>query len=488
MPNAVAYLALLIWPLVCVLLFRRLTPQRAVIWSLLAGYLFLPPLAEFDLPLVPDMDKFSIPNICAFALAIFMLKEPIALWPRMWVARILMLGFVLGAIPTVLGNAEPILFQVMAGSDPIIFETDRLPGLRTIDIASVLSNQLIVLMPLLLGRHFLATEEGMRELLRALMLAGLAYSILAIIEVRLSPQTNILVYGFFQHSFEQMMRGGSFRPIVFLPHGLWVALFFVYSVVAAAALQRNAEMQMKARLLLATIYLAGILLLCKSLASILYACALLPVIFFAPVRLQLMLALAFGLLAVSYPVLRNLGLVPLDWILAQAEAINPDRAQSLGYRFGNEEQLLDRAKDKLLFGWGGWGRNLVREIETGEIISIPDGRWILTFGTYGWVGYLSEMGLLALPLLLLGWYSRKRAGHAISPLTAAVALCLAITLVDMLLNDTLIPFVWLMAGAALGYAERVRFGQQDMAAKPASPVVAPIPAQPTNPKGRRTVL
>lgn len=487
MPNALAYLALLIWPLVCMVLFRKLSPQRAVIWSLLAGYLLLPPLAEFDLPLVPDMDKFSIPNICAFALAIFLLKEPVALWPRLWGARLLMLGFVLGAVPTVLGNTEPILFQVMAGSDPIIFETNRLPGLRMIDIASVLSNQLLVLMPLLLGRHFLATTEGMRELLQALLLAGLAYSVLALIEIRLSPQTNIMVYGFFQHSFEQMMRGGGFRPIVFLPHGLWVALFFVYAVVAAAALQRSADAQMKVRLLVATIYLAGVLLLCKSLASILYACALLPVIFFASVRLQLMLALAFGLLAVSYPVLRNLGLIPIDWILAQAEAINPDRAQSLGYRFGNEEQLLDRAKDKLLFGWGGWGRNLVREIETGEILTIPDGRWILTFGTYGWIGYLSEMGLLALPLLLLGWYSRKSAGQAISPLTAAVALCLAITLVDMLLNDTLVPIVWLMAGAVLGHAERIRFDQAQTAIAPDTALTS-SDLNPPPSKTRRTVL
>ncbi|QGX99511.1 hypothetical protein EI983_15035 [Roseovarius faecimaris] len=488
MPNALAYLALMIWPLVCVLLFRRLSPQRAVIWSLLAGYLLLPPLAEFDLPLVPDMDKFSIPNICAFALALFLLRERIALWPRMWTARVLMLGFVLGAIPTVLTNSDPLLFQVMVGSDPIIFETDRLPGLRTIDIASVLSNQLIVLLPLLLGRHFFATEEGMRELLRALLIAGLAYSVLALIEIRFSPQINIMVYGFFQHSFEQMIRSGGFRPIVFLPHGLWIALFFVYTVVAAAALQRSAETQMKAKLFMATVYLAAVLLLCKSLASILYASAILPVIFLASVRLQLLLALVFGALAVSYPVLRNLGLIPLDWILAQAEAINPERAHSLNYRFGNEEQLLERAKEKLLFGWGGWGRNLVRDIETSEILTIPDGRWILTFGTYGWLGYLSEMGLLALPLILLGWYGRKSGSQVVSPLAAAVALCLAITLVDMLLNDTLVPFVWLMAGAVLGYAERIRFGRTDSTARSPGAVTPPILGQPRDPRGRRTVL
>ncbi len=71
------------------------------------------------------------------------------------------------------------------------------------------------------------------------------------------------------------------------------------------------------------------------------------------------------------------------------------------------------------------------------------------------------MGLLALPLVLLLWYSRKRAGHELSPYAGALALILAITMVDMLLNDTLVPFVWLTAGAAMGYAEKVRYGEAE---------------------------
>ena len=488
MPNAIAYLALLAWPIVCFVLFRRLSPQRAVIWSLLAGYLLLPPLTEFDLPLVPDMDKFAIPSICAFVLAWFYLKDPVPLWPRVWTARVLMFGFLAGTIPTVLNNAEPMIFQVLTGSDPIVFESSRLPGLRAIDIGSALSNQMIVLLPLLLGRHFFATEDGMRELLRALMVAGLIYSIPAIAEIRLSPQTNIIIYGFFQHSFEQMIRDGGFRPIVFLPHALWIALFFVYALVSATALFRTAKPDLKPKLLFAVIYLAFVLFLCKSLASMLYAMALVPVIFLTSVRLQLTIALSFGILAVTYPMLRNFGMIPLDWILAQAEAINPDRAHSLGYRFENEEQLLDRAKEKLAFGWGGWGRNLVREIETGEILSIPDGRWILTFGKYGWFGYLCEMGLLALPLVMLSWYNRRSAAIAISPLTAAVALILAITLVDMLLNDTLVPFVWLIAGAALGYAERLRFGEVSTQQAESTRRTGGIAPQIPPPKKNRTVI
>ena len=49
MPNPIAYMMLLIWPIVCLGLFRNLPLQRALIWSILGGYLFLPPLAEFNL-------------------------------------------------------------------------------------------------------------------------------------------------------------------------------------------------------------------------------------------------------------------------------------------------------------------------------------------------------------------------------------------------------------------------------------------------------
>lgn len=485
MPNALAYLMLLIWPLVCLGLFRALSPQRAVIWSLLGGYLILPPLAEFDLPLVPDMDKFAIASVSAFALAVLYLRDRVPLWPRYWPARLLMLGFVLGAIPTVLTNTEPLLFQVMAGSDPIIFQTDMIPGLRWIDIGSVLSNQLIVLTPFLLGRHYLSTESGLREMLLALMIAGLLYSLPALFEVRFSPQLNTWIYGFFQHDFRQMMRDGGFRPIVFLPHALWVALFFLSCLVAAATLTRASEGETRRKALMATGYLILVLLACKSMASILYAILLLPVIFLASPRQMVLLACGCAAFAIFYPVLRQFGLIPLDAILSQVETFNPDRAQSLGYRFGNEEQLLERAREKPIFGWGGWGRNLVRDIETSKILTIPDGRWILTFGAFGWWGYLSELGLLAMPLILLLRHSRKAMGRAISPFAGALTLILAITMMDMLLNDTLVPFVWLIAGAVLGHAERLRL---EAVAPTVAPRLTPILGRTRPVAGKRTVV
>ncbi|WP_298857714.1 hypothetical protein [uncultured Sulfitobacter sp.] len=455
MPNGIAYLMLLAWPAVCVVLFRTQSVERAIVWSILGGYLLLPPLAEFNLPLVPAMDKVSIPNLSVLAILIFATAHKVRLLPEGRIARVLVVILVCSAIPTVMTNREPILFEVLRDADPILFLVDALPGQSVRDIGSVLIAQTLTIVPFLVARQFLSSEDGLLEILRALMIGALLYSIPSLIEIRFSPQMNVWVYGFFQHSFEQTMRAGGYRPIVFLPHGLWLALFACTAAMSAAALARVSPKVDRWKAVLLTLYLVLFLLACKSAASIAYGMILVPLIYFAPRRWLVLLATLFALIAVTYPMLRNVGAIPTDAIVAKVAEFNPDRAQSLGYRFNNEEQLLERAAEKPAFGWSGWGRSLVRDAEDGEILTIPDGRWIIVFGSFGWLGYIAEFGLLALPLLLLGGYILRNRRAELSPYIGAVGLILGITLIDMLLNATLTPFTWLTAGAVLGYVERL---------------------------------
>ena len=453
MPNIIAYLMLMVWPVVCVMLFKRLKLERAIVWSILGGYLVMPPKTSLDLPLVPDFDKTSIPSLCALGFCIMIAKRRVPLWPRSPTARVLLILFMLGTIPTVLTNTDPIFFQSLFDTQPVTFITGVLPGLRWIDMLSVLSSQAIILIPFVLGRAFLANATGQRELLLALVIGGVIYSVPAMFEVRMSPQLNIWIYGFFQHDFGQMIRQGGFRPIVFLIHALWIAFFFMTALVAAAALTRDADRTLRPRFIASTVYLFAVLYFCKSLAPLLYGLSLVPVVLFLAPRMQVRIALGFAAIAVTYPILRDYNLVPLDTLVGWANAIDPLRAESLAYRFENEEQLLTRAHDKWLFGWGGWGRNLVRDLQTGDIVNIPDGEWIIVFGTFGWVGYLSKMGLLAAPLFLL-WRGMRGAAPTVA--IAALALILAITLVDMLINAILTPYTWMIAGAILGHYENTQ--------------------------------
>ncbi|MDK3019169.1 hypothetical protein [Pseudodonghicola flavimaris] len=480
MPNAFAMLMLLCWPLVCIVMVKRMPPERAVIWCILGGYLLLPPVANFDLPLIPAMDKESIPNLMAFLLAVLMLHRSVPLLPKSVPGRVLVLMFLLGTIPTVLTNGDPAVYRDDYGHSYVI------PGVRIHDLVSVMVKQTITILPFLIGRALLSTETGLRELLKAIMIGGLIYTLPSLIEVRLSPQINVWVYGFFQHSFEQMMRDGGFRPIVFLPHALWLAFFMFTALLSAAALTRSAEPEARFRMILATVYLAGVLYLCKSLASQLYALSFLPVVIFASPRWQLRVALGLAAVAVLYPMLRNAGLIPLDAILERAAAISEERAASLAYRFTNEEILLERAHDKTLFGWGGWGRNLIMDAMDGQVRTVPDGRWIIVFGTFGWLGYIAEMGLLALPLALIALRARRQ---KVSVYAAPVALIVAATMIDMLVNATLIPLTWLCAGAVLGHAEDPRLARDRSSAAAASPGASRQPViGRRRPKGRRTVM
>jgi len=487
MPNGLAYLALLLWPLACLALFRRTSVERALIWSLLGGYLLLPPVANFNLPLLPSFDKTIIPSLSAAFILAAVLGRKLALLPQNRLARLLVAIFVLSAIPTVLTNMEPTVFTVLPGSEPIIFKAWELPGLSIRDVISVLGNQILALLPFLLARQFLATETGMREILIALLIAGLVYSVPSLIEIRLSPQINVWVYGFFQHEFAQTIRQDGFRPIVFLPHSLWLAFFVMSTVLAAAALARGADAAQRPRLVLAMLYLIALLYLSKSLASLAYGLSMAPLVFFAGTRVQIGVAVAFALIATIYPLLRGGGYVPVDELLGWASAISPERAASLAYRFDNETLLLERAAEKPWFGWGGWSRNLLLDSESGEILTIPDGRWIIAFGTYGWLGYVSEFGLLSLPILLLGVESFRLREGGLSRPVAAIALILAINMIDMLLNATLTPITWMLAGAVLGHAElrrAARRADDAGAALRINPVIGGLAA----PSGPRTRL
>lgn len=480
MPNAIAYLVLALWPLVCLLMFRRLRFEQALIWSILGGYLILPQLTEFNLPLVPAMDKTSIPNLSAFLICVFALGRKVSLWPASIAGRAFVTVFVLGAIPTVLTNAEPIVFHVLAGSDPIVYQTGQVPGQGWRDVFSFMLAQALVLLPFLLARQYLATRDGMRDIMGALLVGGLVYSVPALFEVRFSPQLHIWVYGFFQHDFAQMMREGGFRPIVFLPHGLWAAMFFLMTLLAAAGLYRTAPPDKRLKSLLIAGYLGIVLLTCKSWASLGYAAVLVPLILLTGARTQIRVAILCALVASTYPILRGANLIPVQDIVARVQAVNPDRAQSFEFRVDNETRLLARAQEKPLFGWSGWGRNLILNGETGAIETIPDGRWIIVLGTYGWLGYIAEFGLLTLPLLLLGWRTRGLDGAALPPDAAVLSLILGITMIDMLLNATLVPFTWLIAGAILGYAEALKPAPRQVS----SPLGAPHGAE----KRPRTIL
>ncbi|MBO9397919.1 hypothetical protein J7400_14625 [Shimia sp. R9_2] len=470
MPNVLATLMLMLWPVVIWRLFVSLPPGRALIWSLLGAYLLLPPPpAEFDFPLMPALDKTSLPNLAILIVVVFVLPQRPKLLPESVLARWLLAIFVLSPVATVLSNGEPLIFTEMF-----------IRGLYLQDAVAQPINNFILVIGFLLARALLQTRADQRDLLIALMIGGLAYSLPILLEVRLSPQLNNWVYGYYQHLFSQTIRGGGYRPMVFLYHGIWLAYFVLTALLAALALWRADSGQMRAKFLLATLYLAAVLVLCKTLATLVYAAAAGCVILFMGRRAQVRVAALLAALMLFYPALKLANLVPSDAIVAQAEAVSAERAHSLNFRIVNEDILFERAMEKPLFGWGIWGRNHLRDSTTGAITTVSDGYWIIVIGVWGWVGYLAQFGLMALPIWLI--FRELRHAHVqeqdrlrsersyklldapsardtsedgLSPYIGPLAVMLGFNMIDMLPNATLTPTTWLIAGTLFGHAERM---------------------------------
>ena len=179
-----------------------------------------------------------------------------------------------------------------------------------------------------------------------------------LLEVRLSPQLNIWIYGFFQHNFDQMMRYGGFRPIVFLPHGALGRLLRdddggrVRRPLARWLRERSADFLHAAP---GTSACARPLQDARGTRSTPSSSCRWWRCF--GVEPQIRIAAGLAMIAVLFPLLRGADLVPVDAMLAQAERVDPERARSLAFRFDNEAQLLAHANERPLFGWGGWGRN-----------------------------------------------------------------------------------------------------------------------------------
>lgn len=459
LPNLVAHLSLISWPLVVILLFKTSTLPYAVSISIVGGYLILPTSVTFDFPLIPALTKDSIPVLTVMAIYLSKsIKKPRKIISRIGapltrkyrnreqhqnrIAAYIIISLLISSSFTVFHNREPL-----------IYGPTFLPGLRIYDLFSFSLQSLIEVLPFLLGYSLFYSPREHQILLSVLAISGLLYTLPALFEVRMSPQLNVWIYGFFPHSFAQHVRGDGYRPVVFLQHGLWLGIFFAMSLIAGAAWARSVRKSAFSNLLLFLfiIWMLGAIFLSKSLGALLISIIFLPVALLFSARFQVFFSGLFAAVVLIYPLVRGSDLFPAQFLLDQARKINPLRADSLNFRFVNEDILLQKANEKPWFGWGHWGRNAIYDENSGQKVSVNDGAWIILIGAFGWLGYIIRFGLLALPLVLL---RKAKKNREINVASTGLCLVLAVNLIDLLPNATLTPVTWLIGGAVAGYVFR----------------------------------
>jgi len=435
MPNTFSYIALLCWPLVSFILFRRFSLLIATFWTIFGGALLLPVNVEFDFQGFPPIGKMMVSCVAAFLGCKFSGGQKVTWLPASKPEKYLVFLLLATPILTALTNGEP----VYRGES-------LLPGLTLYNGIAGMVEMYIFVIPFILAVQLVKTYEDQVNLLKMIVIAGLWYSIPILIEIRLSPQLHTWIYGFFPHSFIQQKRFGGFRPVVFLGHGLVVAMFLVVVLASSVMLWKEKIKATRYSPFAVVVYLLVLLFLCKSVGP-----AILGILYFifmgwSSIKVIKAFTILITVVIITYPLLCIYGIFPHELLVNLAEPLDASKSSSLAFRFYHENRLLDLAVQKPIFGWGVWGRHRL-------VDSVTDGYWVVIFGQYGIAGFLGIFGLIgycvlkglkAAALLYEKGDQKLLIGHA---------LLAATILVDQIPNSSLSRgWMLFIIGALLGRA------------------------------------
>ena len=448
MGNSIAYVALLGWPVLSFLLYCRYTTLTATFWTIVGGYLLLPVKVGIDLPLIPAFDKTSVPSLSALAWCFLVKKRWIPLIPQSMREKIIFVLIFVFMILTSLNNGAP----VFNGAEFV-------RGLSLYDGISVSIAFYFDLIPYLLGISIVRTKHDLLKVAKFIIIAGLLYTPAILFEIRMSPQLHTWIYGFFPHSFSQMVRFDGFRPVVFIGHGLFVAIFVLISCCMAASFTQMKTSIARVPAVCILIYLFIVLVLCKSVGAwLLGTIGILTIVFLAP-KVKQKVAFTLSVMVISYPLLCAFGWFPHDSFVEFAGLFGEDRAQSLNFRFSHESALMLHAQEKLWLGWGGWGRNRLHD-------STVDGYWIIQLGTAGVLGYLMISGLLLSSILRAGQIIQRSQDLQERRLLSSASILIALIMIDQVPNSSISVVVWFLCGAVSGLSRQRRMEQVESISKP----------------------
>jgi hypothetical protein len=469
--NAFAWIALagMVISAAAVLLAKK--PEDTCYVLIMAAILFLPVGIWFKLPKVPQLDKDTLPYVVLFAA--YLVRR------FAWVGRnkpfrsvdVLIVVSMVAAIFTVYGNKDPMY---VTGYE----QTKNIPALSLNDGLAMAGDDLLRMgIPFLLGRLLIRSPREATRLITAFAVAGLVYSLLILWEVRMSPQLHATFYGAAprRDDFAQAIRYGGYRPVVFMPHGLAVALFICNAVLAAFILSRAKVKVMGLPWGPFAFYLFLILVACKSLAALIYAVCVIPLLMWTRARTQLRVAALVGAVVLLYPATRGSDIFPAKGLVSVFASFDPERAESLQFRIINEDQLLDHARSRAYFGWGSYGRNIVYDKDSGKEATTFDGYWIIIFSMRGAVGLACAFLVLLIPVFMALRRLRKIPDKREQLLLGGLALMVAVTVLDLLPNGLLLTYPYFLAGSLLGLL-KVLTSPQHRAAQQEQASVAAVQA------------
>jgi hypothetical protein len=420
--NSIADLVLAGWLPLALVAFACLSPRRAGLVVIAVGTMLLP-IHSIDVPApwIPDLTKRMAISLSIVAGVLCFDARRVLAFRAHWLDLV-----------TAAWILAPALASLANGHGP--YDALQASLLRSITWG----------VPYLFGRLYLNSEAALRECLWVVFLGGLVYAPLALYEVVMSPQLHRIVYGAHQHIFSQTFRGGGWRPMVFMHHGLELTMWLAWATASGFALWRLAGVRrlLGVPIALPCLGLLATVALCKSTGALLLLA--LTIVLMAPrasrwLRLMVLAAVPAFLL---FRVLSDGSAekTVIEWIGLWSQ----QRADSVAYRFDNEALLLDNVRQNPLFGLGGW-RFLDRiDPWTGvKTQAVSDSYWILALSTNGAVGLLSFLSALWLPA------RRGMAARQPARVVLACSLLLGMSMLDLLFNAFVTPMLIALTGGLM---------------------------------------
>ena len=431
-------IALFGWIGISVIAFLVTSPQRAVVFTVIAGVLVLP-MASYDWPGIPVYDKTT-----AIALGL-LLARPFSAAAS---AHRLRLGWY--DLPVILWCSIVPFASALANN------------LGFYDgISSMVTNYLSIGVFFWAGRRYFGEARSLRTLTRGIILGGAFYIPLVLFEVRMSPQLSNMIYGFFAHSWIQHLRFGGFRPIVFMQHGLMVAFWMAVATTVTYWMWRTGQIREVFGVPAGLLFLALVIatLLSRSVGGwIFLAAGILSYSWY--MRTRSTRFLRFVLLCVPFYIwFRLAGIVSIEQIRPIfAAVLDEQRVASLVVRLRQEELFGLHALRRPLLGWGGYGRGWPRDPATGRlVIAFVDARWVILLSNRGLLGLVTVFfTLMAGPWLVLRDYARAgwgriAAAHTYRVDAVVLSLILVLYTVDSLMNAMQGQIYFLIAGALVSH-------------------------------------
>lgn len=449
MSPTLLLMILLAWLPVSLLLFWRLPAPRALVLCFLGGWALLP-----TAPFVPPVDAPSTRP----ATSLFYLYMPASVSADYWLTKATAIG--IGGVAASLffdrrryARLRPVWLDLPAAvwclAPFLPAVAGRYPFLAALRDAGYLL--FAWGSPYLLGRLYLADSAGHKELALGVVLAGLCYLPICLVEGVAGPGLYRLVYGFHPYQTAGAERYVGYRPVGLLEDGNQLGLWLAGAALLALWLWRTRQLPrwmgippaLTAWILVALTVAsqsagAILLLLCGVLllGMARYASGKVMVM-----TLILLIGLFLGVRAASSGTLQRWAKeTPVGRGLV--ERLRATGRGSLGWRLSREEQHIRAARAHLVTGAGRWDW-----FRQGP--ERPWGLWLLVLGMYGLGGLIAVYLLLVGPALELLRRITLRAWRLppVAPASGlAILLCLAA--VDSLLNAA-VMLPWVLAVGAL---------------------------------------